>query len=388
MKEIQTGKKPIHKELEKEISERKRADKTLGKAHENLIIMAKKQAADFAKTNEKLCIKIKKHKEIEGKYKRNYQFQRILNKILSISLKPYSLEKILDAILKKIVSIDWLALQSKGSVFLVEDESDMLILKVCNAFPDELKTLCAKVPFGKCICGRAASTKEPQFSDSIDNACHEIKYKSIRPHGHYCIPITSFGKTLGVLNLTVRTGHLYNKEEENFLNAVANVLAGIIKRDKADQALRKNEAELRIKTSSLKKTNTALKVLLKKREEDKEEIEEKIMFNIKELVLPYLEKLKKSNLDLKHTIYLNILETNLNSIVSPFAHKLSSKLLSLTPTEIQVANLLKYGSSTKEVADVLNLSSQTIEFHRKNIRKKLGIQNKKTNLRTYLTSLP
>ncbi len=84
--------------------------------------------------------------------------------------------------------------------------------------------------------------------------------------------------------------------------------------------------------------------------------------------------------------YLGIIESNLNDIVSPFVHGLSSKLIKLSPTELQVSNLIKQGNTTKEIAEIMNLATSTIDFHRNNIRKKFGIKNKKTNLRTYLSS--
>ena len=84
---------------------------------------------------------------------------------------------------------------------------------------------------------------------------------------------------------------------------------------------------------------------------------------------------------------LGIIESNLNDIISPFVCGLSINLLNFTPTELQVANLVKQGKTTKEIASILNLSAKTIEFHRDNIRKKLGIKNRKINLRTHLLSL-
>jgi len=147
------------------------------------------------------------------------------------------------------------------------------------------------------------------------------------------------------------------------------------------------EEELEIKTKNLEEVNTALKVLLKRRDEDKTELEDKVLFNMKELALPYLEKLKAGGLDGRQMAYLSILESNLEEIISPFSYTLSSRYLNLTPAEIQVANLIKQGKTAKEIAEFLNVSTRTIGFHRANIREKIGIKNKKANLRAHLLSL-
>ncbi len=147
------------------------------------------------------------------------------------------------------------------------------------------------------------------------------------------------------------------------------------------------EQALETQANELEEVNSALRVLLKRRDEDKRELEEKVLFNVKELVVPYVEKVKKSPLDARQMACLTILESNLNDIISPFSHRLSHKYLNLTPAEIQVANLVKQGKTSKEIAELLNLSTRTIESHRKNIRKKTGIKNTKANLRTQLLSI-
>ncbi len=144
--------------------------------------------------------------------------------------------------------------------------------------------------------------------------------------------------------------------------------------------------ELQEKTVNLKESNTALEVLLKKRAEDKTEIEEKVMLNVKELVEPYLHKLNKSGLDGRQKLLTDVIASNLHEIISSFSHSLSSRYYSLTHLEIQVANLVKQGKSTKEIAELMHLSIKTIESHRKSIRKKLNLTHTKTNLRTYLLS--
>ena len=163
------------------------------------------------------------------------------------------------------------------------------------------------------------------------------------------------------------------------------ILRDITKHKKAIEELRERERELEINTRILEELNTALKVLLKRREQDKTELEGKVFSNMRNLVMPYLEKLKKSELDDTQEIYLDILESNLSEIISPFSSSLSSKFINLTHTEIRVANLVKQGKSTKEIAGLMNSSPRTVEAHRENIRKKLNIKNIRINLRSYLS---
>jgi PAS domain S-box-containing protein len=154
-----------------------------------------------------------------------------------------------------------------------------------------------------------------------------------------------------------------------------------------ERRVKERTAELVRSKKDLEEVNTALRVLLKKREEDKTELEEKVISNVKDLVLPYLEKLKNTSLEANQKVYIGILESNLQDIISPFSHRLSSKYLGLTPTQIQVANLVRDGKATKEIAELMHLSPRTVECHRDNIRKRLGIKNTKANLRTYLSSI-
>jgi PAS domain S-box-containing protein len=157
-------------------------------------------------------------------------------------------------------------------------------------------------------------------------------------------------------------------------------------REELEQRVKDRTRELEEKAETLEEVNTALKVLLKRMDEDKQVLEEKVMLNMRQLVEPYLDKLKKSRVTDRQKNLLDILESNLMDIVSPFARNISNSFMKLTPTEIKVANLIRQGKTTKEIADLLNLSTKTIEFHRENIRAKIGIKNKKINLRTFLLS--
>ena len=176
-------------------------------------------------------------------------------------------------------------------------------------------------------------------------------------------------------------------DETGRYSGTFSVITNINEMKKTERDLIENRNELNVKTRNLVEANAALRVLLEQREKDKTELEEKVLYNIQELVVPHLEALKNGLLDPKQNAQLAILESNLNDIISPFSRTLSSKYMSLTHTEIQVANLIKQGRTSKQIADSFHLSSKTVEEHRKNIRKKLGIRNSKTNLRTHLLTV-
>ncbi len=160
----------------------------------------------------------------------------------------------------------------------------------------------------------------------------------------------------------------------------------ITERRRMEEALRAREEELEHKSRNLEEMNTALRVLLKHREEDKSELEEKILSNVKKLVVPYVEKLRKSRLTAEQASYVEILEDHLQDILSPFLRNLGTRHLNLTPKEIQVASLIREGRTSKEIAEVLGVSARAVDFHRDNIRIKLGLKNKKANLRSFLLS--
>lgn len=160
----------------------------------------------------------------------------------------------------------------------------------------------------------------------------------------------------------------------------------ITKRKLFEKEMRKREKEIRIQAQKLEEVNTALKILLKHRENDKIELEEKILSNVKNLILPYIDKLKTTGLNKMALGYIDLIGSSLNDIISSFSYKLLLQYINLTPKEILIANLVKEGKSNKEIAELLYISLETVKAHRQNIRKKLGLNNKKRNLRSYLLS--
>jgi PAS domain S-box-containing protein len=161
----------------------------------------------------------------------------------------------------------------------------------------------------------------------------------------------------------------------------------IQRRLEVERKLRSQEADLKRQANDLLEMNATLKVLLKKRDEGQREIEEKIGAHLKRMVLPYVEKLMRSKLPPRPSAYVAMLESNLKDIASPLAKNLSDNLYNLTPTEIQVISLIKIDKSTKQIASELNLSPKTVEFHRYNIRRKLGLGKKRLNLQSFLKTM-
>ena len=118
-----------------------------------------------------------------------------------------------------------------------------------------------------------------------------------------------------------------------------------------------------------------MNVLLERRDAETKALESRIVTNVKELIFPYVEKLRSTPLSDVQAALLDVVHSNLESITSPFAQKMATAYSTLTPTEIKVADLVKNGKSSKEIARLLNVSMGTIDTHRNSIRKKLGIGN-------------
>jgi len=178
------------------------------------------------------------------------------------------------------------------------------------------------------------------------------------------------------------------KNEKGDIVQLIGVSTDITQIKQAENDLKARESELQMKSKNLEEVNSALKVLLKQREEDKKEVEEMFLSNVKDQVIPYVEKLKKSQPNPEQMACIETLETHLNDIISPFLTSISSRYIDLTPKEIQVASLIKDGKTTKEISLLLNISPGSVDLHRYHIRKKLGINKQGTNLRSYLLSLP
>ena len=179
-------------------------------------------------------------------------------------------------------------------------------------------------------------------------------------------------------DLLVFKALFYNKDES--IGGLIGTNLDITERNRA-------QVQAELHTEELENTNTALRVLLKQVSENKTEMESKVLDNFTRLVNPYLDLLEENLANTQQHEYVKVIQENIKKITSSFSLNLSSSYLGLSPREIQVADLVRQGRANKEAARILNISINAVEFHRNNLRKKLGLQNKKVNLRTYLLSM-
>jgi PAS domain S-box-containing protein len=370
----------------RDITERKRQDQELASHREHLEELVKERTVELRTANVQLQDEIAERKRVDEEIERSYHIQSVLNELLRLSLKDISLEEILERAIDHIVSIPRLALQFRGGIFMVEEEPEVLVMKAQRGLALPLQTTCARIPFGKCLCGRAAQSGKIQFAHEIDER-HGIRYREMVSHGHYCVPIMSSDRrTLGVFTLYLKEDHPRDEKEEEFLGAVANVLAGIIERRQAEETMKETAEQLKIEREALERKNIALGEIMDRIDSEKNALRQQLLTNVEQAIIPTLLRLKKSSKPFQQRIF-EMLEKDLREITSPFVDTLNRQYTRLSPRELEVCRLVRNGMTSKEIAEALNLSLLTVYKYRDLIRRKLGLVNDGTNLRTYLRSV-
>ena len=247
-------------------------------------------------------------------------------------------------------------------------------------------------------------SKNDFYGKHIIDVLGESIYQQIRPH----VDKVLSGKEITYENKVsyedgreryVAVTYIPHKEAEGEVKGFYALVSDVSRQKKAEEALQKardtleekvKEQTLQLEEANerLEKLNTGLQVLIEHRQEEMKRLQENIMNNVNKLITPYLEKMDKKRIGSKNMAYLDVIASGLKELVSPFAGTLSSKEVVLSPTEIQVANLIRQGKTSKEIAFLMNVSANAITVHRYKIRKKLGLLNKKVNLMAYLQNLP
>jgi PAS domain S-box-containing protein len=172
--------------------------------------------------------------------------QAAINEILEYATTPSSVDELLQLALDQILGLPWMPIKPEGGVFLKEPGVQRLKLVVNRNLSPQLQVLCAKVPFGYCLCGRAAATREVQFASCVNDA-HDISFEGMAPHGHYNIPlIADDNQNIGVMVFYLEHGHQRDENEVSFLKSAGRTIANIVQRKQAEMVQAKQSNELSV----------------------------------------------------------------------------------------------------------------------------------------------
>ncbi len=221
--------------------------------------------------------------------------------------------------------------------------------------------------------------RKPPFGRRSLGAEEELAATSIIP----LLANASLEVMLHELQLNQLALAIQNEELQNTYQSLKESRKRLLKQ------VEKVALELDQSKAESSEANTALKVILKMRETESLDAKNLLILELKQEVMPFLQRLKNSSRDPKHIRLLSTLEANLQRLISSYGYatSLSSAYKNLTPKEVLVASMVREGASTKAIAATLSLSPETISIHRKNIRKKLGLESKANNLRSYLVTI-
>ena len=178
---------------------------------------------------------------------------------------------------------------------------------------------------------------------------------------------------------------LYNKKNE--VVAIIEYIKNISEKKNYTKAVDRLKERLNFQTQTLSDQEIALRVLIEQSRKVESKISENIISNINNSIKPIINSLKSRLKGKEEAHYVAMLEKRLENIVSPFMKKITSGVYGLTPSEIEVASLVREGKKNKEIARIMYVTIKTVCFHRMNIRKKLKLVNSKTNLQTYFLKL-
>ena len=179
-------------------------------------------------------IREKKLKEEEEK--KHLQIMEMTSRILSLTFEKKSLKEILQKALEIVLDAQWLSTHKEGCIFVTDEESQTLKIMASVSVGKFLIRNYANIPKGRCLCGKVYESGRAIFKSHIDED-HQNKYEGIKDHGHYIVPISIYGRVLGILNIYTKVGYIQTKTDLDFLTVVSDLLAQIIYKTKLNDRI-------------------------------------------------------------------------------------------------------------------------------------------------------
>jgi PAS domain S-box-containing protein len=327
-----------------DITERVQAQQALQQAHDDLENAIARRTEELEETVRQLWTEVEERKRSDDAMRQSEENFR-----LSLDESPLGV---------RIVTIDGETLYANRALLDIYGYGSV----------DELKGTPVKDRY----------TRE-SYAEFKKRYAHRLRDKFV--HAEYEISIIRKDGAIRRLQVFRRTALWDGKEQFQV------IYHDITERRQAEETLRKREQELAAESRQLAETNTALRVILQRREGDIREMEKKIVANVEKSVLPFLGEIRNYCPTTTALNYLDIAESNLHQVISPFLTNLAARFAAFTRREIEIATLIKNDMSNKEIAKALNISTRSVEFHRNNIRRKLGLAHKANNLCAFLIIL-
>jgi|GEM_PF-778845 len=199
---------------------------------------------DNASLYQSALLEISERQRAQASLQSANEQQQVINFLLKIALEDKTIDQILEEVLNEIFSINWLKISFKGGIFLFDEKTNQLNLRVHRNFEPFLQVHCSQIALGQCLCGRAALTRQAQSSNYLDSR-HKTRCAGIEEHGHYNVPILQGKKILGVLVLHLPHGYLQKEEYQTFMRSIADVITVILRRKQAESLLLDSEVRFR-----------------------------------------------------------------------------------------------------------------------------------------------
>ncbi|MBF0621896.1 MAG: PAS domain S-box protein [Magnetococcales bacterium] len=219
--------------IKEDITQRKQVEDALYQLNEELEQRVTDRTSELIQTNIRLKREVNERGRAEEIARNSRESQKVISDLLWIALQPISLKEQMEKALTTLLATSWLSIQNRGLIFLADLESESLHIVAHHRISNQIHQQCNNLPFGVCLCGRSAATRETIFKAHMDSD-HDIHIANMDDHGHFCVPIMANDTLLGVLCLYVDSGFRESEKDHAFLTAVSRTLAAMIERSQAE----------------------------------------------------------------------------------------------------------------------------------------------------------
>lgn len=185
------------------------------------------------------------------------QEYKVLHDVAKALHTPDGTKTMLENVLKAIINFDELKVECKAGIFLADNEHKVLrLFAYVGKFSDEFLEKEQKVPYGECLCGRAAASGEMIVSnDCFTDDRHDRIFDDMTSHGHYIVPLQSQDTLIGILFLYTDPHPPWYERSQEILLSIGGLIADAMEKSRAEDRQRETNRELTAANEKLKDLN-------------------------------------------------------------------------------------------------------------------------------------